>query len=115
MNDVNSPESYYQFRAESATKIKEMTAEITRLKNEIRSSNLAAALDRLEPDPDISDMIFKLVLDQVVESDQGISIGDQTLTQAIESIRSNQSLRDFFSGADIPVTAPQREFRQWFE
>jgi 5,10-methylene-tetrahydrofolate dehydrogenase/methenyl tetrahydrofolate cyclohydrolase len=115
MTEVNSADSYYQYRAESDNKIKAMTAEIAKLKNEIRSSNLAAAIDRLEPDPEVSNLIFKLVSDQVSESDQGISIGDKTLTQAIDSIRSNEGLRNFFSGADIPVPAPQREFKQWFE
>lgn len=92
-----------------------MTDEIVKLKNEIRSSNLAAAIDRQVPDPDVSNLIFKLVLDQVIESAQGISIGDKTLTQAIESIRSNEGLRNFFSGADIPVPEPKRVYKQWFE
>jgi hypothetical protein len=112
---VNSASEYYQWKADSEIRINEMTAEIARLKNEIRDSNLAAAIDRHVPDPDVSNLIFKLVSDQVSESDQGISIGDKTLDQAIESIRSSESLQRFFSGADIPVPAPQRVYKEWWD
>jgi hypothetical protein len=115
MTEVNSAESYYQYRAESDASVKSMTAEINRLKNEVRDSNLATATDRQVPDPDVSNLIFKLVSGSCTETDNGITIGDKTLTQAIESIRSNEGLKNFFSGADIPVTVPQRQFKNWFD
>jgi hypothetical protein len=115
MTDVNSPESYYQWKSESDRRIESMTAEIARLKNEIKDSNLAAAIDQQVPDPDVSSLIFKLVSGSCTETDNGISIGDKTLTQAIESIRSNEGLKNFFSGAGISVQVPKRVYKQWFE
>lgn len=115
MTEVNSPESYYQYRAESDSRIKSMSDEISRLKNEIKDSNLAAAIDRQVRDPDVSNLIFNLIKSSATETDHGFSIGDRSLPDAIESIRDNEALKRFFSKADIPAPAPQREYKQWWD
>jgi hypothetical protein len=115
MTEVNSAESYYQYRAESDAKIRSMSDEISRLQTDMFEGKLAAAIDRQVPDPDVSNLIFKLVSNSARDTDNGISIGDRSLPEAIEEIRGNESLKRFFSGADIPVPAPQRQFKNWFD
>lgn len=116
MTDVNSAESYYQYRAESDAKIRSMSDEITKLQTDMFEGKLAAAIDRQVPDPDVSNLIFKLVSNSARETDNGIiTINDLPLDRAIESIRSSESLQRFFSGADIPVPAPQRVYKEWWD
>jgi hypothetical protein len=61
MTDVNSAESYYQYRAESDAKIKSMSDEISRLQTDIFEGKLAVAIDRQVSDLEVSNLIFKLV------------------------------------------------------
>jgi hypothetical protein len=119
MTEVNSAESYYQYRADADSKIKSMTEEISRLNDEIISSRLQGQIDRhvarIGGNEDVGNLIFKLTRSSAKETtDNGFSIGDLELSDAIESIRSNESLRSFFSSKPdiIPAPAPKREFKQ---
>jgi hypothetical protein len=115
MTEVNSAESYYQYRAESDAKIKSMSDEISRLQTDMFEGKLAAAIDRQVRDPDLSNLIFKLTQSSATETDNGFKIGDRSLPEAIEEIRGNESLKNFFSGANVPVPvpAPQRVYKEW--
>jgi hypothetical protein len=113
--EISSASDYYQYKAESDSRIKSMSDEILRLKNEIKDSNLAAAIDRQVRDPDVSNLIFNLIKSSATETDSGFSIGDRSLPDAIESIRDNSSLKRFFSGIDIPAPEPKRVYKQWLD
>jgi hypothetical protein len=119
MTEVNSAESYYQYRADADSKIKSMTEEISRLNDEIISSRLQGQIDRhvarIGGNEDVGNLIFKLTRSSATETDNGFKIGDLALDRAIESIRDNESLQRFFSKADIPAPAPQRVYKQWFD
>lgn len=104
--EVNSAESYYQYRAESDSKIKSMSEEISRLNNQIVESKLQREIDREVSDPDVSNLIFTLIKGSATES--GFNVGN-----AIDKIRSNEALRSFFSGANnTPATPQQRVYKQ---
>jgi hypothetical protein len=115
MTEVNSAESYYQYRAESDAKIKSMSDEISRLQTDMFEGKLQSAIDKQVRDPDIGNLIFKLTRSSATETENGFNVGDLPLDRAIEFIRDNVVLRRFFSGTDIPAPAPKREFRQSWE
>jgi hypothetical protein len=115
MTEVNSAESYYKYRAESDAKIKAMIDEAARLNNEIFESKLQAAIDQQVRDPDVSNLIFNLTKRSATETDNGFKIGSRSLPEAIESIRDNESLRQFFSKVDVPAPAPKRVFNQGWD
>jgi hypothetical protein len=118
MSEVNSAESYYQYRAESDAKIKSMTDEVARLNNEIAESKLQRAIDRQVRDPDVSNLIFALikVKGSAIETDDtGFKIGSRSLPEAIDSIRDNEALQRFFTKTDAPDPAPKRIFNQGWD
>jgi hypothetical protein len=115
MTDVNSAESYYKYRAESDAKLKSMLDEAARLNNEIFESKLQAAVDRQVRDPEVSNLIFNLTKGSATETESGFKIGSRSLSEAIESIRDNQSLQRFFSKVDVPAPAPKRVFNQGWD
>jgi hypothetical protein len=108
---VNSAESYYQYRIETDAKIAQMTVISNRLNNELKEMKLQSAIQKETLDPDIGNLIFNLTKGAAIETDNGgFNIGSRTLPEAIEAIRNNESLKRFFSGADIPAPAPKRVF-----
>jgi hypothetical protein len=113
--EISSASDYYQYKAESDSRIKSMSDEILRLKNEIKDSNLAAVIDQQVGDPDVSNLIFNLIKSSATETDNGFLIGDRSLSDAIESIRNNEALKRFFTRVDIPTPEPKRVYKQWFE
>ena len=115
MTDVNSAESYYQYKAESDSKIKSKSDEISRLNIELKEMKLQSAIEKQIQDPDVSNLIFNLTKGSATEIDNEFKIGSRSLSEAIDSIRSNESLQRFFSGADIPIPEPKRVYKQWFE
>ena len=115
MTEVNSAESYYQYKAESDSKIKSKSDEISRLNNELKEMKLQSAIEKQIRDPDVSSLIFNLTKGSATEIDNEFKIGDLPLDRAIDSIRSNDSLKRFFSGADIPIPEPKRVYKQWFD
>jgi hypothetical protein len=115
MTEVNSAESYYQYRIESDAKIAQMTATSNRLNTEIQEMKLQSAIEKQVRDPDVSNLIFNLTKGSATETDNGFNVGDLPLDRAIESIRDNESLQRFFSKADVPAPAPQRVYKQWWE
>ena len=112
MTDINSAESYYQYRIESDAKIAQMTATSNRLNVEIKEMKLQSAIEKQVRDPDISNMIFALTKSTAIETDSGFKIGDLALDRAISDIKSNESLQRFFSKADTPAPTPKRVFNQ---
>ena len=114
-SEVNSAESYYQYRLESDAKIAQMAATSNRLNNELKEMKLQSAIEKQVRDPDVSNLIFNLTKSSATEIDNEIRIGDRSLSEAIDSIRENDSLQRFFSGADIPAPESKRVFKQWFE
>jgi hypothetical protein len=114
MTEVNSAESYYQYRIESDAKIAQMAATSNRLNTEIKEMKLQSAIEKQVRDPDVSNLIFNLTKGSATETDSGFNVGDLPLDRAIESIRDNESLQRFFSKVDVPAPAPQREYRQWW-
>jgi hypothetical protein len=115
MTDINSAESYYLYRADAEKKLAQMTATSNRLNTEIKDIKLQSAIEKQVRDPDVSNLIFNLTKGSATETDNGFNVGDLPLDRAIESIRDNESLQRFFSKADIPVPAPQRVYKLWFE
>ena len=113
--EISSASDYYQYKAESDSRIKSMSDENSRLKNEIKDTNLAAAIEKQVRDPEVSNLIFSLTKSSATETDSGFNVGDRSLPEAIDSIRDNESLQRFFSKQDIPAPAPQRVYKQWWE
>ncbi len=114
MTEVNSAESYYQYRIESDAKIAQMTATSNRLNTEIKEMKLQSAIEKQVRDPEVSNLIFSLTKSSATETDSGFNVGDRSLPEAIDSIRDNEALKRFFSKAD-PAPAPQREYKQWWD
>jgi hypothetical protein len=115
MTEVNSAESYYQYRIESDAKIAQMTATSNRLNTEIKDIKLQLAIEKQVRDPDVSNLIFNLTKGSATETDSGFNVGDLPLDRAIESIRDNESLQRFFAKTDTPVPTPQRVYKQWWD
>jgi hypothetical protein len=112
MTEVNSAESYYQYRIEADAKLAQMTATFDRLNTEIKEMKLQSAIEKQVRDPDVSNLIFNLTRASAIETDNGFKIGDLPLDRAIESIQDNESLQRFFSKADIPVPESKRVYKQ---
>lgn len=112
MSDVNSAESYYQYRIESDAKIAKLTFISERLNTELRDMKLQSAIEKQVRDPDVSNLIFALTKSSAMEKDNGFRIGDVSLDRAISDIKSNESLQRFFSKADTPAPTPKRVFNQ---
>ena len=115
MTEVNSAESYYQYKAESDSKIKSKSDEISRLNTELKEMKLMSAIEKQIRDPEVSSLIFNLTKNSATEIDSEFKIGSRSLTEAIDSIRENDSLQRFFSGADIPAPEPKRVYKQWLD
>ena len=106
MSDVNSAESYYQYRIESDAKIAKLTSISERLNTELRDMKLQSAIEKQVRDPDVSNLIFALTKSSAMEKDNGFRIGDVSLDRAISDIKSNESLQRFFSKADTLRESP---------
>jgi hypothetical protein len=115
MTEINSAESYYQYRIETDAKIAQMTVTSNRLNNELKDMKLQSAIEKQIRDLDVSNLIFNLTKGSATETENGFKIGSRSLPEAIESIRDNEALKRFFSGDNIPTPAPQRTFNQGWD
>jgi hypothetical protein len=115
MTEVNSAESYYQYRIESDAKIAQMTATSNRLNTEIREMKLQSAIEKQVRDPDVSNLIFALTKSTATETDNGFNVGDLPLDRAISNIQNSESLQRFFAKADIQAPTPKRVFNQGWD
>lgn len=112
MTEVNSAESYYQYRAESDSKIKSMSEEISRLNTEITNSKLQIQIDKYVTRNGGNEDVSTLIFNQLKGSDIDI----ESLPESIEHIRENPALRSFFAGTSVPAPAPVgRVFKQSWE
>jgi hypothetical protein len=115
MTEVNSAESYYQYRIESDAKIGQMTATSNRLNTKIKEMKLQSAIEKQVRDPDVSNLIFNLTKGSAIETDNGFNVGDRSLPEAIANIQNTESLQRFFAKVDVPESAPKRVFNQGWD
>ena len=109
--EVNSPESYYQYRIESDAKLAELTATSQRLNKEITQMRLQTSIEKYVArnggDDEVSQFLFAQLKDT--------NIDIQSVPESVNSIRENESLQRFFAKIETPQPQQKRSFYQGWD
>jgi ATP-dependent protease HslVU (ClpYQ) ATPase subunit len=108
MTEVNSAESYYQYRIESDAKLAELTATSNRLNKEITQMRLQTSIEKYVAKIGANDEVSQFLFNQLKDTDTDI----QSVPESVNSIRENESLQRFFAKIETPQTQPKRVFNQ---
>ncbi len=111
--DIKSASDYYEYKADSSSKIKSMADEISRLNQEIADSRLESAIDRYVTRNGGTEDVIQFVFNQLKDSKVDI----ESIPETVENMRANLGLKAWFSGTSImPNPSPEgRRFRQSWE
>ena len=110
MTDINSPETYYQYRADTEKKLAEMTVTSQRLNVEIKQMRLQSSIEKYVAKIGADEAVSEFIFNQLKDTDTDI----QSIPESVNSIRENLSLQRFFAKTDTPQPQPKRTFNQAF-
>ena len=111
MINVNSAESYYQYRMESDSKLAELTATSQRLNKEITQMRLQTSIEKYVARNGGDDEVSQFLFAQLKDTDIDI----QSVPESVNNLRDNVSLQRFFAKIDTPQPQPKRTFNQGWD